>query len=326
LAACAASEPQPAGAASASPIPAASTTTQPQRAIDRPAPARIRSTSPLTITNLLPGVFELESSEAIALATRATIERRAPDGSWSALGNLDLQDGYRLIDRCDASASACVELAAATELRPVPFSGFDCSAQCNGTCRANSWVGPGELRLAVHTCNGDVIEGPSFTLPSVDHSVGMPRWGVATDVVRGSAMRLEIPQRVWNIDDPAKRGRLAGFDVRGKEVALEEAELATLLELLRSPTGYDDQVMKRCAFGPLVGFRLVRTPATTGTPHEEEVQISIDFRCQKLFVVQGGEDGIPRTVHATHADPSRAGWLELARKSLPSDSRLARVK
>lgn len=271
-------------------------------------------------------MFELQSSAAIALASRATIERRAPDGSWAALPNLDLDHGYRLLDSCVATTPACVELAAATELRPVPFSGFDCSAQCNATCRANAWVGPGELRLVVHTCNGESIAGPSFSMPSSEHADAMPRWRVTADVVRASAMPLAIPQRVWSTDEPASPGRLAGFAVRGEERPLADADLAMLLELLRSPTGYDDRVQKRCAFGPLVGFRLVRAPATTGEPREEEVEIAIDFTCQKLFVVQGGQDGRPRTVHATHADPSRAAWLELAKASLPDDRRLARER
>jgi hypothetical protein len=323
-ASCAATEPPPPRAGSTRPNEAAPADVEAARP---PSPAATPLTeSSLTITNLAPGAFELESSAAIALASRATIEHRAPDGSWSALGNLDLQNGYRLLESCDAPTPACIELAADTVMRPVPFSGLDCSAQCNKRCRANSWVGPGELRLVVHTCNGDSIAGPSFALPSSEHAASMPRWGVTTDVVRASAMRLEIPQRVWNIGDPAAAGRVAGFDVRGKERALGEAELATLLDLLRSPTGYDDRIAKRCAFGTLVGFRLVRAPATTGEPREEDVEIAIDFTCQKLFVVQGGRDGRPRTVHGTHADPSRAGWLELAKRSLPDDRRLAREK
>jgi hypothetical protein len=75
-----------------------------------------------------------------------------------------------------------------------------------------------------------------------------------------------------------------------------------------------------------VGFRLVRAPSTTGKSKEHDIEIAIDFRCQKLFIVEGGEDGLPRTVHSTDADPSRTAWLELARASLPSDAKLQRLK
>ncbi|HET6582045.1 MAG TPA: hypothetical protein VFG69_01335 [Nannocystaceae bacterium] len=282
----------------------------------------------LTITNRLPGSFELVSEGDVALSGVARIERRAADGSWSPIGNLDLGKGYRLVERCDAEVPACIELDAGVVRRPVPFLGLTCSSQCNHTCRANKWLGPAELRLAVHGCNGGVAAGPSFEWPDVDHVGQMPRWGIATDVVRATAMRLEVHVGRWTLEQPAEAGRLAGFDVKSaKERDLAPTELATLVELLRSPTGYDDRSERRCAFGKtLVGFRLVRAPATTAAaPREEDVEIAIDFHCRKLFVVQGGHDGIPRTVHATHFDPSRAAWLALAHASLPGDRRVAQL-
>jgi hypothetical protein len=163
-------------------------------------------------------------------------------------------------------------------------------------------------------------------MPGAENSDALPRWGVTTDVVRGSAMRLDIPQRRWNIGDPATKKTLAGFDIRPRsEKPLADPELQQLLELLRSASSFDKRFARRCALGPLVGFRLIRAPATTGIPREEQVEIAIDFVCQKLFVVQGGDDGRPRTVHFADADPSRAEWLSLAKKSLPTDKRLARI-
>lgn len=329
LAGCARSEPSPAGSggATTSASPSAEPTPNPHEpgtsghVAAAPAPR-------LTITNRLPGSFELVADDTVALSGVARIERRAADGSWSPIADLDLGKGYRLVERCDAEVPACIELAAGTVLRPVPFQGFSCSSQCNATCRANSWLGPARLRLAVHSCNGAVVAGPSFEWPDVDHVDGLPRWGIAADVVRATAMRLEVHVGRWTLEQPAEEGRLAGFDVvSAKERELAPTELATLVELLRSPTGYDDRSMRRCAFGKtLVGFRLVRAPATTANaPREEEVEIAIDFHCRKLFAVQGGHDGIPRTVHATHFDPSRAAWLALAHASLPDDRRVARI-
>lgn len=326
-----------AGCAAAEPSSSSANTTAAPEAVapqvDAPTggvPSAIAPTKagnlPVQITNVAPGKFELVATSAVALAMRATIERRGPDG-WTALSNLDLDQGYRLVESCGGTAPACVQLDAGKLVRPMPFRGFDCSAQCNATCRANSWTGPGEMRLVVNGCNGDTAVGPSFELPSVEHvGPSFERWSATTDIVRGTAMRLSIPQRVWNVGDPATKRTLAGFDIDSKEVPLAETELATLLELLRSPTGYDDQILKRCRFGPLVGFRLARSPATTGTPTEHDIEIAIDFRCMKLFVVEGGTNGRPRTIHATHADPSRLGWLELAKASLPSDAKLQRVK
>jgi hypothetical protein len=325
-ASCAAAEPSSSSAnTTATPVAVAPPADETSVAGGEVAPPR-RGNLPVTITNLAPGKFEIVATESVALATRAAIERRGPDG-WTPLANLDLDQGYRLVESCGGAAPACVQLDAGKVMRPMPFLGFDCGAQCNGTCRANSWTGPGEMRLVVHGCNGDTAEGPSFEMPSSEHvGESFERWKATTDIVRGSAMRLSIPQRVWHVGDPAKKGLLAGFDIDSKEVPLAEAELATLLELLRSPTGYDDKIMKRCRFGPLVGFRLVRSPATTSTSTEHDIEIAIDFRCMKLFIVEGGTNGHPRTIHATHADPSRPGWLELARASLPSDAKLQHLK
>ncbi len=320
---CAAAEPSSSSAnTTAEPAAVAPRVDTPASAI---APTKAGNL-PVTITNLAPGKFELVATDAVALATRATIERRGPDG-WTPLSNLDLDQGFRLVESCGGTAPACVQVDAGKVVRPMPFLGFDCSAQCNHSCRANSWTGPGEMRVVVHGCNGDTAVGPSFEMPSSEHvGQSFERWSATTDIVRGTAMRLSIPQRVWNVGDPATKRTLAGFDIDSKEVPLAETELATLLELLRSPTGYDDEIAKRCRFGQLVGFRLVRSPATTGKPTEHDLELAIDFRCMKLFIVEGGEAGLPRTIHATHADPSRPGWLELAKASLPADAKVQRVK
>jgi len=325
-ASCAAAEPSSSSAnTTAAPVAVAPPADETSVAGGEVAPPR-RGNLPVSITNLAPGKFEIVATESIALATRAAIERRGPDG-WTPLANLDLDQGYRLVESCGGTAPACVQLDAGKVMRPMPFLGFDCGAQCNGSCRANSWTGPGEMRLVVHGCNGETAEGPSFEMPSAEHvGASFERWSATTDVVRGTAMRLKIPQRVWNIGEPGTKRTLAGFEIGSKEAPLGGAELATLLDLLRSPTGFEDRMRSRCAFGPLVGFRLVRSPSSTGKSKEHDIEIAIDFRCQKLFIVEGGEDGIPRTVHSTDADPSRTAWLELARASLPSDTKLQRVK
>jgi hypothetical protein len=61
----------------------------------------------LTITNFVPGTFVIESDDAVALRTRARIERRGADGQWLALETLDMGEGYRLQPGCGAAAPAC---------------------------------------------------------------------------------------------------------------------------------------------------------------------------------------------------------------------------
>jgi hypothetical protein len=93
-----------------------------------------------------------------------------------------------------------------------------------------------------------------------------------------------------------------------------------------STNGFDDEVMKRCAVEHLVGVRVVRRLATTGPPRTETVEIAMDFLCNKLFIVHGGERGSERRVHATHFDPSRAAWIGWAKRALPEDREIAALR
>ena len=92
---------------------------------------------------------------------------------------------------------------------------------------------------------------------------------------------------------------------------MDPSQLKALVDLVQAPSGFDDDILKRCAMKDLVGFELVRSPATTGKPREDVVEIAIDLACNKLFAVRGGANGSKRTLHATHYDPSRAGFIAL---------------
>jgi hypothetical protein len=279
----------------------------------------------VAITNLAPGEIEIESAGPVQLAAAAQLERQA-DGGWTPLQHLDVDQGYRLVERCGGAAPpSCVDLAPGATLHPVPFQGFDCAAQCNASCRANVWLGPGTFRFVLRTCAGAVIPGPPFDLPGPDSSAALSRWGLAADAVSATAARLDKPAAGWNGTAPPAADRIAGFAVRpGSERPLAAADLGALLERLRAPDGYDDRIAKRCAMDHLVGFRLTRRPATTGAPRDEVAEVAIDFNCQKLFAVRGGERGRARALHGTHFDPSRAAFLALVKRVFPGDAELGK--
>lgn len=145
----------------------------------------------------------------------------------------------------------------------------------------------------------------------------------AEGFVSGTAARLDLPLK-WDLTGARPPGTIAAMPIRPSSVRpLATSDVARLAELLRSPTGFNDKVMKRCLMGALVGFRMTRrAPAL---PHGNEVvDIAIDMQCSKLFIVTG--DGSSTIHHATHYDPSRAEFLELARRALPDDTELRKVR
>ena len=308
--------------------PAPASTTQTTIAThSAPVPPAPPPTPSVIITSPMPGELAIEATKPVKIASSATIEHQV-DGKWSAVPDLDLGKGYRLVERCGGAAPpACIDLAPGAPLHPAPFRGFSCSSQCNEECGKNIWLGPGSFRLVVRTCDGATIEGPMFRLPDASRAPFVTRWGLAVHVIRASAMRLEKPGAGWNATAPAAPDEIAGFKVRaGTERALEEPEITSLLERLRSPDAFDDKIVKRCAMDHLVGFRVTRRPATTGDKREEVAEIAIDFTCQKLFAVYGGERGRARRVHATHFDPSRAAFLTLSRRALVDDAEIAKLR
>ena len=285
----------------------------------------------VVITNLGPGEIEVTAAGGTKVSTKTRVERKDESGSWTPLEQLDLGNGFRLVSACDAPAADCTTLST-TPLLPVPWKGYSCSSQCNGNCDKNIWEGPGTFRVVVLPCAGDAksteILGPPFALPS--HDVTGPafeRWKLTTDVASASAIRLDGPAAAWSATTPAKSGSLAGFVERPDTLRpLDPPVLASLIALLRDPKGFDDATAKRCAMKNLVGFRVTRDLATTGTkPRPEDVEIAIDFNCHKLFAVRGGDAGRARTVLATHFDPSSAGFVSLAKKALPGDKDLTAI-
>jgi hypothetical protein len=114
----------------------------------------------VTITNSSgQGHFQIQTHEPVKLQTIATIEGLR-SGKWTPI-SVDLGEGYKLLDHCEAKPPPCV--AVNGTLTPPPWTGMSCSSQCNDECDKNAPVSAGEYRLVVKTCDGaSTITGPSF--------------------------------------------------------------------------------------------------------------------------------------------------------------------
>ncbi len=114
-----------------------------------------------------PGAFEIENrGPSIELSSQVVVQR-LEDGKWQ-----DRATDLVLSDRCDSNQHPpCRTLEHGTKIRPVTWDGELCSGQCMLGCRANAFLGPGQLRFAVSTCdNKRRFYGPTFTMPDYDHS------------------------------------------------------------------------------------------------------------------------------------------------------------
>lgn len=307
-------------------VPPASSgpTGAPSVAVAAPAPN-------VNVTVLAPGHFAIEATRETSLTTNARLERKNGAG-WQALENLDLGTGYRLVEACpprDTVAPRCVTIAPGKTLRPVPWQGLGCSAQCNATCRANAWEGPGTFRLVVSPCDGGAaVEGPTFELPDATFAgrEAFARWGLAAGLTRVAIVRLVLEGAARDDVPRPADGRIFGYTtVPASERRLVGTDVEALAALLRAPKGFDDRIQKRCAMKTLVGFRLERSLASTSLgAHTETTEMAIDFTCAKLFAVRG--EGAARTVTATHFDPSRPAFLELVKRALPDDPELTKLR
>lgn len=289
------------------------------------------STRPaLGLTNVFPGVLAIENTGDVPLhlATAPRIEGVDSSGVFTKVDGLDLEGlpekGMRLVEHCEDKPGTCVDLAAHATLHPVRWSGMSCSAQCNGTCRANAFLG-GRFRWVVSLCDGGEVAGPVFDLPPDPGELG--RFGVTENLVSATVARLDAQPPHWDGTKVGSPGKLVDMPIRpGSERLIDPADLATLVALLRTPKSFDDQIAKRCVMNGFVGFRFTRRPPSTLPTHEETAELFIDFSCNALFITYNGEGTKPRQVFATYFDPSRAAFITLTKKLLPGDSEIAKLK
>jgi hypothetical protein len=278
------------------------------------APADAGAWSPITVTAMGPGSFEIEntSGKTVKLMTVAPIETQGGAPLWLELGK-----GYELLEQCPTTPpKTCVELAPGATLRPVPWTGFTCSAQCNGDCDKNVWVGIGTYRLVVKACESmQPLASLAFPMATAPAPGAMARFGLMTNPISATIARLELPTQSFALGAPATSDHIAGFAVKpGTERALSAELLGDLVELVVAPSGFDDKIAKRCLMTDLVGVRVVRHPPTTGAMKEDVVEIAFDQTCSKFFAVRG--DASHRVEMATHYDPQRPAFLAWAKRSL----------
>ena len=122
--------------------------------------------SPASATEILslqtPGAFEIRAgAQPVSLAGHAQVEKQTPSG-WVPVGNPIL-----LLEQCpSAEPPACVTVAPDKPLRPVAWTGYSCSGQCNSSCKKNVYFGPGNYRLAALSCDrSEKLYSPVFHLP-----------------------------------------------------------------------------------------------------------------------------------------------------------------
>jgi len=130
------------------------------------APFLICSAGPprVEIRDLTPaGAFEIQATGSpVSLATQARMEKQTAEGWVTASTNLILGE------RCTTVAPPnCISVGADVPLRPVPWTGYFCSGQCNDQCKKDFYLGPGIFRLTVFSCDRrESFHGPPFRLPA----------------------------------------------------------------------------------------------------------------------------------------------------------------
>lgn len=101
----------------------------------------------------------VNAGNAIHLQAAVLVERQVGD-QWqkAPVSNLELRE------TCLATPSPkCLEIGAKEILRPVPWTGNFCSAQCPSACRLDGPAPPGRYRFVVSSCRGDqVYASPPF--------------------------------------------------------------------------------------------------------------------------------------------------------------------
>ena len=110
-----------------------------------------------------PGGFSLRAPAApLSLAGVAHMEKRTGAG-WITIARNIL-----LVEQCSAAPPpACVTIAPGAAMTLAHWPGYSCASQCNLSCKANVYLGPGEFRLKVFACGGgQPLTGPVFRLPA----------------------------------------------------------------------------------------------------------------------------------------------------------------
>jgi hypothetical protein len=169
--------------------------------------------------------------------------------------------------------------------------------------------------LVVHTCEDAAIRvaGPAFELPAKPRA--LPRWSAAFGVDAGDAMRVDVA------NEAPKAAMLGRYVPRATtRRPLSAAAAQRLIALLRSNEGIEDDVIKRCQPGVMVGFELRSSARDVPGPAPQSTVV-LDFGCSALHVRGIGSDPIA----TSYFDALYADFVALAREALPDDEQVAKL-
>ena len=114
------------------------------------------------------GALEIQNrGPAIELSSQLKVQQFVA-GRWQDLGV-----NVSLAETCawQSQQSTCHTVDSGAKLRPVAWNGMSCGGQCSQSCRATVYLGPGQFRFAVNTCDRKHgFFGPSFNLLDYRHS------------------------------------------------------------------------------------------------------------------------------------------------------------
>jgi hypothetical protein len=99
------------------------------------------------------------------------VAERAEDGGFTRV-----LEQYVTVGKCDAEVSKygphpgrpCKSVGPHETLMADTWRGFDCSSQCNFTCRANAMHPKGTYRFVVHACGSSTV--------FVSNTIEWPGW------------------------------------------------------------------------------------------------------------------------------------------------------
>ena len=129
----------------------------------RPSLAQPPGTVRLELTDP-PGGLRIINDGAGAVTIQMAIAVQKQEAS----GWVPIVTEFNAIARCDPPGpGTTVAIAPATALAVQGWRGFSCSGQCNFTCRANIYYGPGTFRFVVTVLPAsDRIASAAFVLPA----------------------------------------------------------------------------------------------------------------------------------------------------------------
>ena len=115
-----------------------------------------------------PGSLVIENEGPTVSLYSQMLLQSMQDGKWQDEAWLELV----IREACDwQQKPGCLELQHGAKLHPVSWNGLSCGGQCAMPCRGNSFMGPGQFRFVVSTCDrSHKFYGPVFSMPDYDHS------------------------------------------------------------------------------------------------------------------------------------------------------------